>query len=801
MRLKRAILPLLLTVILVYVLDKPLGSLPALGRLLDPVNGWAASAESTDKDFTGDLVLPSLKAPATVWFDEYMVPHIHATNEHDAYYIEGYMHAYSRLWQMDLETRAAAGRVSEVIGEKALTFDRTQRRKGMIFAAENSLRAMEEEPRTKEMLDAYTAGINEYIHSLKYRTYPLEYKLMGFAPEDWTNLKSSLMLKFMADDLTGYTEDIELTLLRDMLPAETFAMLYPARDNTSTPVIPVGTLFEPPLLQKAPVPAGDLWAHLKATDFEQKKPDNEGKGSNNWAVSGAHTKSGAPILCDDPHLGLNLPSLWYQVQLQTPGMNVYGVSLPGAPGVVIGFNDSISWGFTNNYRDVKDFYAIERAPGNKGAYMFNGKAVPFKERIERIGIKGKDTYYDTVNYTIHGPVMYDEHFNGPGGLKTPLAMCWMAHTASNELLAVYLSNHAKNYMEFVEAIMNFQCPAQNMVYADRTGNIAMWGQGQFINKWKDQGKYVMEGRDSSTLWGRLIPMHENPHVLNPAQGYVSSANQTVTDSTFPYWYNGYFYELRAWRLNSLLSKLNSATPQDMFAIQNDTYSYLAEHTLPIMLRYLQAPDDKYIAELKKWDNNLSSESIAATAYQLWWYYLQNGLYKEMLARDPVPMSPRDERSMELMIQSDSAMQKKQAPALKNLAAVINSSYKQALDSLGKLDKAGNLQWYKAKNTTIKHLAKLPAFSYDDRKIGGWGNTLNAAKGDHGPSWRMVVQMGKEIEAYGVYPGGQSGNPGSKYYATFLDNWTTGKYYRLNFLKNAAQQKDSSIKYTWMVQPK
>ena len=801
MRLKRAILPILLTIILTYVLDKPVGSLPALGRLLDPVNGWAGNAESVDKDFNASMVLPALKAPVTIWFDEYLVPHIHAANDHDVYYMQGYVHAYFRLWQMDLQTRAAGGRVSEVIGERALDFDRKQRRKGMVYAAENSLRAIEEDPRTKEMLDAYTAGINEYIHGLSYRKYPLEYKLMGFAPEEWTNLKSSLLLKYMADDLTGYTEDIELTLLKDMLDPQTFALLYPERDYTSTPVIPKGTEFEAPSLLNPPVPAGDIWAHLKATDFEQKQPDNEGKGSNNWAVSGAHTKSGAPILCDDPHLGLNLPSLWYQVQMQTPNMNVYGVSLPGAPGVVIGFNDSISWGFTNNYRDVKDFYAIQRAPGNKDAYMFNGKAVPFKERIERIGIKGKSVFLDTVNYTIHGPVMYDEHFPGPGGLKRPIALCWMAHKGSNELLAQYLSNHARNYMEFVEAIMSFQCPAQNMVYADRTGNIAMWGQGQFVNKWKDQGKYVMNGKDSSTLWGLLIPMHENPHVLNPAQGYVSSANQTVTDSTFPYWYNGYFYEFRAWRLNSLLGELSGATVEDMFRIQNDTYSILAEHTLPVMLRYIKAPEDKYLSELKRWDNNLGAESIAATAYQVWWNFLYNDLWKDMLVKDPVPMNPYVEHTMQLMMQSDSALQKQQTPVLKNIAAVINSSYKEALDSLGKLEKTNTLQWYKAKNTTIRHLAKIPAFSYDDRKIGGWGNTINAAKGDHGPSWRMVVQMGKEIEAYGVYPGGQSGNPGSKYYATFLDSWTNGRYYKLNFFRNSATQKDSSIKYTLSIQPK
>jgi penicillin amidase len=800
MRPLRALIPVLITVVLVFLFNRPLGALPALGKLLDPVKGWAANAEPANKDFSGNLVLPALNAPATVWFDKYMVPHIHAANEHDAYYIQGYIHASFRLWQMDLQTRAAGGRVSEVIGEKALNFDRMQRRKGMVYGAEQSLKAIEADPRTKEMLDAYTQGVNQYIHQLDYRDYPLEYKLMDFSPEDWTNLKTSLLLKYMADDLTGYTEDIELTLLRDMLPPETFAMLYPERDYSSTPVIPAGTHFDQPLYKQAAVPGGELWGHLQAGDFEQPKESIEGKGSNNWAVSGVHTRSGAPILCDDPHLGLNLPSLWYQVQIQTPAMNVYGVSLPGAPGVVIGFNDSISWGFTNNYRDVKDFYTIEPAPGNKDAYLFNGKAVPYTERIERIGIKGKPDFIDTVNYTVQGPVIYDAHFKGPGGLKKPLALCWMGHRGSNEMLALYMVNHARNYMEFTDAIMHFQCPAQNMAYADCAGNIAMWGQGQFIDKWKEQGRYVMEGRDSNTLWGQPIPPQENPHVLNPAQGFVSSANQTVTDSTYPYWYNGYFYQLRAWRLNELLNKVNNATVKDMMAIQQDVHSYLAEHTLPIMLRYCNAKD-KRIDELKKWNYELTAESTVATSYQVWWHYLYNDLWKDMLSKDPVPLMPLPERTMELMMMSDSALQAQQQPYLTQLKELINSSYKEAQDSLDKLEQANKLQWYEAKNTTIKHLAKLPAFSYSDRKIGGWGNVINAAKGDHGPSWRMVVQMTKGIEAYGVYPGGQSGNPGSKYYATFIDSWTKGQYYRLNFLSNNAKQNDSSITYTWKVQNK
>jgi penicillin amidase len=516
-------------------------------------------------------------------------------------------------------------------------------------------------------------------------------------------------------------------------------------------------------------------------------------------VSGSRTASGAPILCNDPHLGLNLPSLWYEIQLQAPGINVYGASLPGTPGVVIGFNENISWGFTNNYRDVKDFYLIKPVDGDKSKYWFEGRQLPFSTRVERIKIKGKPDMLDTVRYTLHGPLIYDEHFHESEGMNKPLAMSWMAHKATNEMLAIYLMNKASNYNEFVDAILNFQCPAQNMAYADRGGNIALWGQGQFVNKWKEQGRFVMNGQDSSTLWGELIPMRENPHVLNPQQGYVASANECITDSTYPYWYNGDFVELRAWRINQVLAGVQKATVQDMFALQNDTYSELASGALPVMLKQLPelltAKQQQYVELLRKWDYRLGASSAAASVFQVWWAVMHESLWKSVVRKVPGHFMPLPERTMQLL----------QTPEFLSMdlagtpvSTRMSRAFIKAMDSVAKLESTVGLDWYKVKNTTVAHLTKLAPFSYDHLKVGGWGNTVNAMKGDHGPSWRMVVQMGKEIEAYGVYPGGQSGNPGSKHYADFLPHWAEGQYYKLQFLPNADKQNNNTIKYTWTI---
>lgn len=782
MRLIRFLLPLVLACSWIILLNRPAGSIPALGRLLNPVNGYFANAEPASESGQSFFIpREKLKQPVTVRFDDRLVPHITAQNDEDLYFAQGYAHAYYRLWQMDMQTRVAAGRISEVAGRKAFDFDRKQRRKGMVWAAENSLKAMEANPDTRKILDAYTRGVNAYINGLTFKSYPLEYKLMSFAPEPWTNLKCALLLKYMADDLTGSSDDIAMTYLRDLLPAAEFDNLYPDKAEGSMPVIPAGTVFALPSKRVPPVPAGELFAHFdtaKAAKTAQYRntPARQpsGIGSNNWALDGSRTSSGAALLCNDPHLGLNLPSIWYEVQLTAPGINCYGVSIPGAPGIVIGFNDSISWGFTNNYRDVKDFYEIRSE--DPRLYFFDGKEIPFNLRYEKIVIKGEEQpFTDTIRFSIHGPLMYDEHFPEPSGSGKTLAMTWMAHRATNELLSLYQLNRATNYDRFVSAIQHFECPAQNFIYADRLGNIALWGQGRFINKWKDQGKFVMRGDISATLWGDTLPMQENPHVLNPPQHYLSSANQAVTDNTYPYWYNGDFSEFRSWAIHHFLNDSLRKSAADMMALQNNNWSYLASRLYPLLQARGIMP--------ATWNNDYDAQSKTALAFQLTWQNLYNNIWQDEFGKVPDKLYPSPERTLQLLLEDSASAyyDDRNTPEREGLQEIVQRSYRQATDSIGKLERAGQTAWYQVKNTSVTHLAKLPAFSYDELPTGGWGNTINAMKQNHGPSWRMIVELGKDkIEAHGVYPGGQSGNPGSRYYASLLDYWVKGKYYTLNF---------------------
>ncbi len=785
MRIVKAILPLVCTTIIVWLLNKPIGSIPALGKLLDPVSGFWANAECTDKDFNSTFEFVELNDDVSVWFDERLVPHINATNDYDLYFLQGYLHAYFRLFQMDLQTRAASGDVCELLGDKALNYARGQRRKGMVYGAEQSLQKMEANPNTKTALDAYKDGVNKYINSLVFKDYPLEYKLMGFEPSEWKNINTALLLKYMADDLTGKVDDISYSYLRKVL-GEEFEFLFPDRINASTPVIPRGTKYDAPTIEQPLVPEGDIWADLQLANTNENI--EKGKGSNNWAVAPQRTKNGHAILCNDPHLSLNLPALWFEVQLHTNSVNAYGVSLPGAPGIIIGFNDSLSWGFTNNYRDVKDYYTIKELDNDN--YELDGKPMKYQKRVEVIKLKGGKEFVDTVKYTIHGPVMYDANYKEPHGVQQPLAMKWMGHKPSNELLAVYKLNRADNYDEFVDAIGNFTCPAQNFIFSDTKGNIALWGQGQYINKWKDQGRFVMNGATSKTLWGAEIPVRENPHALNPEQGYLSSANQTVTDSTYPYYYNGDFVEFRAWRINKALDSMYYVTVKDLQQLQRDVHSVLAEQVLPTMLSYIKTTEietHEYIKELNGWDYKMDAGSRSATTFHLWW----NTFYKEIweegfgFAKEKIVFYPSQERTAELFV-GDSVF-------YQHVQDVLVLSFKNAADSISSLE---NRAWYKVKNTSINHLTKLAPFSYTSINVGGWGNTVNAMKGNHGPSWRMVVEMADEPQAYGVYPGGQSGNPGSKYYGTFIDKWSKGEYYNLSFISNSSQPKEEQVVFKW-----
>ncbi|MCB0726483.1 MAG: penicillin acylase family protein [Ignavibacteriae bacterium] len=812
MKLKSFIFTGLITGILIFTLNKSwkVGSLqiPAIGKFLSPQQGFWQNAEPLTEDYSQDLKFPSLKGKVDVYLDERLVPHVFAEQENDAYFVQGYLHAKFRLWQMELQTFSAGGRLSEIMGVGMLERDRQMRRLGMVYSAENTLKIIEKDPVMKAVNDAYTAGVNAYIENLPENKLPVEYKLLGYRPENWSNLKTVLFMKYMSYDLAGFDEDFEMTNAKNYFDKERFDLLFPIIQDSLDPVIPDGTQIEKQGV--FPVIPGDVDSvYLKREEIEvseQEKPNRE-NGSNNWAVSGRKTKSGAPILSNDLHLTMNLPSIWYEVQITAPTVNVYGVSFPGVPGVIVGFNDSCSFGFTNGGRDVRDYYEITFKDESRKEYRYNGEWHQTIWRPEVIKINGSPDFTDSVSYVKLGddlcPVMYDNKFSGSKISNNKYyAVRWKGNDPSNDLKAFYLLNHSKNYDDFNEAVLELKTPGQNVIFATKSGDIAIKTQGEWPAKWKEQGDFVMPGFDSSYLWQAMIPQDEVPFQYNPERGFVSSANQKPEDDkTYPYYLGRNYPVWRGKEINRRLETMENITTEDMLKLQTDNYNIVAEVIRPLILANINvsdlSPDEKkYYELLKNWDLRNDAGSQGATVFELFWMNFYKTIYDDEYKDAPKVIKYPDETSLIDGLLSDSGfifIDDITTDQKETLTDRVTTAFKITSEQLNKHESKGRLEWDKFKGTQINHLSRLVPFGRYNIPIGGSKHNINATETIHGPSWRMVVNLTQETEAYGVYPGGQSGNPGSRFYDDFIDYWAEGKYYPL-WLMTADEQNDSRVKW-------
>lgn len=808
MRIVPFLISTVVTIGLIILLNNKWGSIPPLGKFLSPQQGFWQNAEATDYNYNADLKFPRLKGSVKVYIDGRLVPHVFAQSDEDAYFVQGYLHARFRLWQMEFQTFAAAGRVSEVLGSdpRFLRYDREQRRLGMVYGAENLLKAMEADPLTKTAADAYTAGVNAYISSLTESQLPLEYKLLDYKPERWSNFKIALFIKAMTKDLAGYERDLEFTNAKSVFSVEEMKTLFPELSDSSRPIIPSGYAFSAPgVVPVKPVSADSLYfgkdTVLNATEVNKPNPLN---GSNNWAINGFKSRSGAPILANDPHLTLSLPSIWFEMQLSTPSYNAYGVSFPGTPNIIIGYNDHIAFGFTNAGRDVKDYYAIRFRDESKKEYWFDSSWRPTTLKIEEIKVKGAPTVRDTVAYTVFGPVMYDQSFAIDSTNNRALAVRWTAHDPSNAPAMWIHLDAAKNYNDYAEAIKHFSAPGQNMLFASKSDTIAIWQQAHFPARWEGQGLYVMPGEDSSYLWQGEIPQAENPHIINPASGFIESANQRPVDSTYPYFIPGSYHTPRGIALETRLSAMQGATPEDMKRLQNDVFSPTAEDAVPLLLKYvnthtLNDGELRFLDEVKQWDFYARAESKGVTIYQAWMDSLASVVWTDEFSRIPQARVLPDEQTLLEAMLKDSAFKYVddiRTPEKETLNQQVTKAFSLAVSSFGGDINNEHLVWWKFRNPTIYHLLRnsVMPFARTGLKMGGWKNTINALTVSHGPSWRMIVHLTEPTEAYGVYPGGQSGNVGSKFYDNFINTWSKGEYYTLWMMKES-EVGDKRIKWT------
>ena len=806
------IVSLIITIALIYLLNSRIGSTPPIGKLLDPFQGIWQTALIPDIPVEESLDIPGLQQEVTVVYNDRGVPHIFALNDQDLYLAQGYITARHRLWQMEFSTHAAAGRISEIVGKQAINFDKYHRKIGMTYGAEASFNEISKDEWTLSAVQAYSDGVNAFIDQLDAKNLPFEYKLLDYKPESWAPIKTAIFFMNMNKTLSFRSSTYANTRLKHVFGKEMAEALFPNTPEINEPIISKDRIwdFNPGIPS---IPENDFTPDIVTNEFNIPE-GNPGIGSNNWAIHGSKTASKAPILASDPHLSLTLPSIWYEVQLHAPGINTYGVSLPGVPGVIIGFNENISWAVTNTGGFAMDIFEVKLSD-DKNSYFHDGQWKSTQKRVETYSIRGEESIVDTVYYTHHGPIAYlnDEFAGSPDSIRinpfdtnmpTGHAVQWIAHQASNPMLAFYHLNRGQNFTDFEKGVTYLESPAQNFAFASVDGDIAMKISGKHPVRFSGQGKYISDGTDPTYDWVSYIPHNEVPWQRNPERGFVSSANQDPADESYPYFLGQDFASpARATIINRTLDGLTQATPQDMIALQINEDNYWADEWLDIMLDSLATKLDtmsdleiQVIERLKSWDRKNSAESIEARIFIGWLNIIKIDLFGDINDElgPPVPRISNLTTLYTLFHLSDLNVYEKLKGTNPNTSEILIMSFSKVIANLQSQygDEINeNWQHWVNNGSTIRHILDTPALNQDRLKIGGSSESPNAIRNNNGPSWRMVVEMSTPIKAWGVYPGGQSGNPASSNYNSFIPNWATGNHFELKLYQNTEEAINST----------
>ncbi|MBN1540960.1 penicillin acylase family protein [candidate division KSB1 bacterium] len=777
-------------------LNRPISSLPPLGTFFNPFQGFWQNGRQIDY-LPLQVSLLDLQRPVIVQWDKNRVPHLFAESDADLYCAQGYLVARDRLWQMDMQTRAAAGCLSQIFGKRALEDDRLMRRIGLSWAAEKNLNTIMSDSLCRLALDSFSRGVNAYIDQLDFRDFPLEYKLLNDRPQPWSPLRTALLLKQMAWYLTGYGNHVREKRMANVyatLDSADIERFYPDRPPLGEPIVPAGTPWRfSPVPPRTDCETADQPADSQFPIRPAVPVSNEyALGSNNWAVSGSRTRSGAPILCNDPHLGLGLPSVWYEMQLSSPHQNVYGVTFPGAPGIVIGFTSSLAWGVTNAETDVADWFRIYFT-SNRSTYRYADGFRPVTARIETLQVRGSPALIDTVLHTHHGPVVFSRD-KEPTDSRMPVdaALCWSGHRASNELATFLWLNRAATVSEADSALRGYVSPGQNFILADADGNIAIRHTGGFPIRRKGQGRLLLDGSDPSDEWSGWIPFDHLPAAHNPRQGFLSSANQIPADSTYPYYLSGnYFAFERGNRINEILHRRSDWNGLDMAQVQRDVLNPDVPRVLPRLLRILlqKGVISAWIDTLETWNGEYRKNLIAPSLYEAWWQELESSLWENHLhlSRTGLPR-PRWDVTLKMLLQptDDPFFDDSSTFEVETLVHWTTRSFERALEVMQQQhgEPGASWRWGEVRKTDIPHLLRFPSFGRHGLSVDGEGRTVSAVTHRTGPTWCMIVELTRPVRAWGTYPGGQSGHPGSLFYDDRIDGWINGQVEELLYLENA-----------------
>jgi penicillin amidase len=697
---------------------------------------------------SGRIVAP-ISAQASVERDALGVPHISAAQWEDAIFLQGYVTAQDRLWQMDALRRLAAGELSEVLGASTLELDREARRLRLRRIAEQHARALPAGDRA--VIAAYARGVNYFIETHR-GTLPLEFTLLRYDPRPWTITDSILCGLQMYRELT--------TTWRDELRKE--AMLSrgdPAKVNLLFPAR-TGAEFQP--------------------------------GSNAWVLAGKLTAGGKPILTNDPHLEWSMPATWYQVHLKAPGLNVTGVSLPGLPCVIIGHNARIAWGVTNLGFDVQDLY-VERIDEQTGRYIFRGQVQQARSESEWIRVKNARPVEIRQWVTRHGPVAFSE--NG-----RYFALRWVAAEPDGFAFPFLDLNRASNWGEFTAALARYPGPGQNFVYADVDGNIGYQATGRLPIRKNYDGDVPVDGSTGAFEWDGFIPFEQLPVFYNPPRGWIVTANQNPFPESYPYRVNGEFEP--SYRSTEIRARLTARTgwkPRDMLAVEKDVYSSFAGHLAhQIVSAYDRAKPAipelrEAVALLRSWNGQMEKQTPAPLLVTLTYQELEKRIVKAAWS------GPTD------IYQSVIAPAAIQNIIDSNGRLFFRDTDQALLDALaagieeGRRTQGSNLaRWnYGQYNLlTIKHPvgSQLPLvgtyFNIGPVEMSGSSTTIKQTSAALGPSMRFVADLAHWDGSFNNIDIGQSGQILSRHYQDQWDAYYVGRSFPMQFDK--VEAKDTLV---------
>lgn len=753
--------------------------------------------------YEGTIQAPGLKGETQIWFDSLGVPYIQASDETDAAYALGYLHAQERLFQMELGRRAGLGRLSEVIGEKTVKFDQLFRTVGIERTARKILEQTPAE--TRKMLEAYSEGVNTYIR-LNQSRLPVEFDILGYIPEEWQPLHSIIMMRMMAWELNiAWWQDISLTLAVEKAGEEKRSDLIPAFPD------------EAPLISSLNVKstAGHNFSFFDiASDYREFAGIKGSQtGSNNWVVAPSRSASGSAILASDPHLSLQQPGKWYLAVMRAGSLNVSGVTLPGIPAVVIGKNDSIAWGLTNVMADDADFYSVLLTRDRKG-YIVDGDTLPLTVIDTEILIKKQEPLPYRIYITEFGPVVSAVHphnsDSSEAGYLREIAMKWTGNDISDEYLAAYKLNRAGNLNEFRTAVSHFKVPGQNFVYGDRKGNIAYYSGAGIPARGEGDPKMILEGTTRKTQWKGYIPFTDLPSAVNSPQGYIATANNRTKITPF---YISSLWEpsSRIERINRLLSDKEKHSAEDFMRYQNDRISFYAEKVTPYILAAfsgvkVQDNNLKELLELlEAWDYSFDPLSQTPAVYSVFLYKFYENTLKDELGAELLNQYSRIAnvplKIMFQLIKNPAApvFDDVSTPQVENRDDIIRKSLNDALNYLESRfgEKIAAWQWGEVHTLTLKHFFSgsnelLDRFINDGpHPVGGDGTTLNLGEypfyrydsfgkakefeNQVGPSMRFICDFSLPDQFFYSTTGGQSGNSMSDHYKDLTRYWLDGKY--------------------------